>query len=243
MLGRSLLTLFLVLCAGQVGAGENPPAPLRQVLNQLIPHQKPDSIEPAPIAGLYEVSYGSMVFYASQDGRYIIRGDLLDVEGNTNLTEAKRSQARVQLLKSIDIASAITFAPEHPKHFVTVFTDIDCPYCRKLHSHIADYNRAGIGIRYLAFPRSGVDTPSYYKAVSVWCAADRKAALTAAKAGKKVVSKTCDNPVDAHMALAAKFNVTGTPTLVLEDGSVIPGYIGPLQLAQLLDEREPTAKR
>ena len=242
MIQKFVLALFLLPGIASAAAADDDLATVRKALQELIPGQTIDSIEPAPLAGLYEVRYGTLVFYVSKDGRYVVRGDVLDLQAGKNLTEDKRALARVELLKQVNPVSAITFAPRNPKHTVTVFTDIDCHYCRKLHSHMADYNREGIAIRYLAFPRSGVNTPSYYKAVSVWCADDRQTAMTAAKSGKKVAEKSCDNPVQKHMALAAKFNVTGTPTIILEDGTVLPGYVGARQLAHLLDENQSAAK-
>ena len=206
-------------------------------LTKIIPNQKPDAITKSPVTGLFEVTYGPEIMYVTGDGRFLIQGDLVDLESKKNLTEDKRSVGRLKLIDSIDPATMITFAPKEVKHVVTVFTDIDCPYCRKMHSQIADYLSKGIEIRYLAFPRSGLNTPSYYKAVSVWCADDRKEALTISKAGGKIEDKTCDNPVKSQMMMGTQVGVTGTPTLVLEDGTIMPGYVPPDQLSALLDER------
>ena len=130
----------------------------------------------------------------------------------------------------------IIFPASKPRHTLTVFTDIDCGYCRKLHSDIDKYNDEGITVRYLPFPRSGPDTPSYYKAVSVWCSDDRRAALTRAKAGQDVPNATCDNPVRASLALGHKLGVNGTPALILEDGHLLPGYVPPKKLAQVMEQ-------
>ena len=210
---------------------------ITEILAKIIPNQKPDAITKSPISGLFEVTYGPEIMYVTGDGRFLIQGDLVDLESKKNLTEDKRSVGRLKLIDTIDPATMITFAPKKVKHIVTVFTDIDCPYCRKMHSQIADYLSKGIEIRYLAFPRSGLNTPSYYKAVSVWCADDRKEALTISKAGGKIAEKTCDNPVKEQMMMGAQVGVTGTPTLILEDGSVMPGYVPADQLSALLDER------
>ena len=129
----------------------------------------------------------------------------------------------------------IVFAPKVVKHTVTVFTDIDCPYCRRLHKEVPAMNELGIKVRYLAFPRAGVHSPSFKEAVSVWCAKNPAQALTDAKAGKKVPEVTCDNPVLQHMALGEQVGVTGTPAMVLEDGRMLPGYIPATRLAQLLN--------
>ncbi len=208
---------------------------LKKVLSSLAPGKTPDRLEPSPVPGLYEVVYGPQVFYISKDGRFVVDGDVVDVKQGKNLTEELRSAGRLKLINTVDPANMIIFAPKHVKHVVTVFTDVDCPYCRKMHSHIDEYNQYGIEVRYLAFPRTGLNTPSYFKAVSVWCAADRKKAITEAKLGEAVPMRRCNNPVAHQYSLAEKLGVTGTPTLILEDGSVLPGYVPPKKLSQYLD--------
>jgi thiol:disulfide interchange protein DsbC len=132
----------------------------------------------------------------------------------------------------------IIYSPKQVKHRVTVFTDIDCQYCRRLHQEMAELNGMGIEVRYLLFPRAGVGSKSYDKAVTVWCSANRQQALTDSKAGKNLPNKTCDNPVDKHMALVEKLGITGTPTMVLEDGSMIPGYVPAARLLAALEGKE-----
>jgi thiol:disulfide interchange protein DsbC len=240
-----MILMALVLPAG-LQAGPTDVAGIRQQLEKIIPGEKPDSITESPISGLFEVLYGPEVFYVSKDGRYVLQGDLYDAgQQLVNLTEEKRTIGRRELIESLDEKSMIIFRSRKPKHTVTVFTDVDCAYCRKLHHQMADYNRAGITIRYLSFPRTGINTPSYFKAVSVWCADDRNAAITNAKNGAEPEPKDCINPVKEHMAVAAKIGVSGTPTLVLEDGTMLPGYVDPKRLAEILDhhDRENTAAR
>ena len=133
--------------------------------------------------------------------------------------------------------SMIVFAPKKVNHTVTVFTDIDCGYCRRLHTDMAGYNDKGIRIRYLFYPRAGIGSESYNKAVSVWCADDRKQAMTQAKAGQPVAPKTCENPVDEHYALGQAMRLQGTPALILESGETVPGYVPPDKLRQALDQR------
>lgn len=205
-------------------------------LAELLPDRKPDSIGLSPIPGYFEVTYGTMVFYISKDGRYMLQGDIVDLSAEKNLTEDKRGLTRLKLLSEVPAEGAITFEPKQVKHTIAVFTDIDCGYCKKMHSEIAQYNQLGIKVRYLAFPRTGIDSPSYDKAVSVWCAKDRNQAMTDAKADKPVETKTCTNPVKQEFELGKKIGVTGTPTLVLEDGSLLPGYVPADRLLQLLDE-------
>ncbi|HHH48294.1 MAG TPA: DsbC family protein [Gammaproteobacteria bacterium] len=232
-------TPLAMMVAGGVAAGEKEElATVRAALKAAVPQADPDSLTAAPFPGMYEAVYGSQVLYVSADGRYLLEGDLFDLQTRVNLSENKRQAGRARVVNDIDPKTMIAFEAENPKYTVTVFTDIDCGYCRKLHREMADYNKLGITIRYLAFPRSGVNTESYNKAVSVWCAADRKAAMTAAKAGETPPKRDCDNPVQAHMAAARAVGVTGTPTLVLEGGRVVPGYVEPQRLLQILEQAQ-----
>ena len=229
-----IVVIILGLSGVQAVAGDEVAA-INKVLQHLIPGSTPDRIAESVIPGLYVVSYGPDVLYISKDGRYVLEGDLLNTQTRENLTESMRSTARLKLLNAVDPKSMIIYAPKQVKHTVTVFTDVDCTFCRKLHSQMADYNKHGIAIRYLAFPRTGVNTESYYKAVSVWCSPDRKAALTRAKLGQPLKRVTCDNPVRQQMALADRLGVNATPTLILEDGSLISGYIPPDRMSKMLD--------
>ncbi|VAW75810.1 Thiol:disulfide interchange protein DsbC [hydrothermal vent metagenome] len=194
------------------------------------------SIGSTPIPGLYEVVIGSQVVYVSADGRYVLQGELVDFKTQKSLTEERRSSIRREIVDSIDESKMIIFKPEKVKYVVTVFTDIDCGYCRKLHSQIDQYLEKGIEIRYLFFPRSGPNTPSYYKAVSVWCSDDRKKALTDAKNNRSVPDKTCDNPIDEHMQLARKLGLRGTPFALFENGQSPPGYVAPDAMLQMLEQ-------
>lgn len=225
------------LCMSSLAMAADDTAKLNAALATLLPGATPDSVKASVIPGIYEVSYGGSVMYMTQDGRYLLRGDLIDVERGENLTEATRGQARLKIINAIDEGSMIVYGPKKAKHTITVFTDPDCGYCRKLHGEMAEYNRLGIKVRYVAYPRSGVDTPSYDKTVAVWCAKDRTAAMTQAKRGDELAKKTCDNPVRQHMQAANQIGISGTPTLILDDGSLIPGYVPPQRLAELLDQR------
>ena len=205
---------------------------------------KPDSIAPTALPGVYEVVLGTQVLYLSEDGRFALQGDLLDLSSHANLTENRRDELRSKALNDLSEKDMVVFAPEGPvKHTITVFTDVDCGYCRKMHSQIADYNKEGIKIRYLMFPREGIGSESFNKAVAVWCSGNRQEAMTKAKRGEKVESKTCENPVQAQFELGQKLGVRGTPSLFLESGEMLPGYVPPTQLAQMLAEsKDKTAK-
>ncbi len=210
---------------------------IKSSIARLMPGRQPDSIETTVIPGLFEVMMGADIFYVTSDGKHLLQGDLYALESKTNLTEEKRSEGRLALIKTIDPATEIIFKPENTRHVVNIFTDIDCGYCRKLHSEIDTYLARGIEIRYIAFPRSGYRTRSYFKAVSAWCADDPKKALTLAKSGQELEQKTCDNPVDQHLALAHELGLTGTPTMVFADGSIVPGYIPAEQLEEILNQQ------
>jgi thiol:disulfide interchange protein DsbC len=198
---------------------------------------KPEDLHATPIPGIYELLRGTDAAYVSPDGKYAILGDLYETGSNNNLTENRRRDQRLKLLAAIPEAQMVVFGPQNAKHTVTVFTDMDCAYCRKLHSQIADYNKLGIKVRYIAYPRTGPNTASWSKAEQVWCSADRKTALTEAKLGKSLPGKVCpDNPVAKEYELGQTFNLQGTPTLILGDGEMVSGYLPPADLVQELKD-------
>jgi len=213
---------------------------IKRSMAKSMPSVKIDSVKPSEVKGLYEVIVGANIFYVSGDGKYLLQGRLVDVATRKDLTEEKLSNTRKQAIEKVGQDNMIVFKPKIKKYTVSVFTDIDCGYCRKLHSEIDQYLAQGITIQYLFFPRTGKDSDSYNKAVSVWCADDRNAALTAAKKDQKVPAKTCDNPVDEHMQLGADFDVKGTPMIVSENGNIYPGYLPAKQLVEALEsEKNP----
>ena len=210
-------------------------ANIEQRLAKIAPQDQPDSIKATAVDGLYEVIFGSEVFYLSADGRYVLQGALVDLETNENLTEVAQSNIRAQLMGKLDESQMIVFAPDKPRHTLTVLTDIDCGYCRKLHAEMDQLNSYGIEVRYMMCPRSGINTPSHQKAVNVWCAKDQKTAMTKAKLGKSVPKADCDNPIESQLLLGQQMGVTGTPALLFDDGTVVPGYRPAKELAELLD--------
>lgn len=230
-----LIVLFLALSLSGMVYAADETADIKKTLKTLIPELDPDSIEPSMIDGLYEVVFGTRVFYISADGRYFLQGNILDTSTKTSITSERETSLRADLVKTIDESSLIVFSPESPKHTITVFTDIDCGYCRKLHREIESYQEAGIAVRYAAYPRSGPNTPSYFKAVSVWCGEDQKSLLTKAKAGEDFEQTRCSSPIDAHMEIAGKIGISGTPTILLEDGTLMPGYVPAERLLQVLE--------
>ena len=222
-----------LLPLGNAPAEEIPPA-LRSVLAEILAGVEPDEVAPAAVEGLYRVVMGQDIVYFSADGRYALRGDLIDVESNRNLSEHRRRQARLAVLEELGEESMIVFAPSLVKYTVTVFTDVDCAYCAELHRQVADYNALGVAIRYAAFPRAGIPSPSYDKTVSVWCSDDPHRAIGDAKFGHYVPERTCENPVSVHYAAGHELGVRGTPTFVLESGSLLGGYVPPGELVPYL---------
>lgn len=199
---------------------------------------QPDQIRETPMDGLLEVTYGAQIFYISKDGRYLINGEMFELASRTNLTEARLGKARLNMMAQVDESDMIIYkAKGKEKHVITVFTDIDCGYCRKLHKGMDEMNELGVTVRYLAFPRAGINSPSYNKAVSVWCADDRNKAMDDAKNLNKVTNKSCkDAPVKAHYALGKSVGVTGTPAIILSDGTLQPGYLPPKPLVKALEQ-------
>jgi len=211
-----------------------------QVLIDQFDNIDADDISDSGIPGLLEVNFDGTLLYATADGRYLIQGDVYDVVQKINVTERKRAAKRADAVTSLDTETMVIFEAEdtdEPVRTVTVFTDIDCGYCRKLHREIADYNAAGIKVQYMFFPRSGPDTASWYKAESVWCSDDRNEALTRSKAGEVLPEADCGvTPVDKHYELGLAVGVTGTPAIMTESGVLIAGYMPASELRSQLDK-------
>jgi thiol:disulfide interchange protein DsbC len=211
-------------------------------IRMLAPQAKSIAISETPIEGLLMVQIGGDIVYATADGKYLVQGRVLDMHTLEDLTEGAKAEIRRDLLATADMATQITFAPEEAKYDLTVFTDIDCGYCRKLHAQINEYNQQGIAIHYMAFPRAGIGSHSYDKAVSVWCAGNQREAMTQAKLGAEPDPAQCDNPIEQQYELGRELGVTGTPSLLTADGQMIPGYVPPEKLRERLDQMAATAK-
>jgi thiol:disulfide interchange protein DsbC len=222
-----------------------PPADPRAALLKLLPPgAKLDDLQPAPIAGIYQFTQGAEISYLTADGKYFIDGNVYDMKSRENLTEAQRTRARVAMISAVPESEMLIFSPPNPKYTITVFTDVDCAYCRKLHSHIADLNKLGIRVRYMFFPRTGPGTESWKKAEIVWCSANRNEALTLAKSGAPLdMNKICaPTPVKREYELGENIGVRGTPAIITEKGDYISGYMEPRELLDQLREFQ-VAKR
>ena len=209
---------------------------VREGIGKILKSGEVNNISPSEVDGLYEVMVGPQIFYVSADGKHLFTGKLYDIDKREDLTTPKISQAKAEYIQAAGEDNMVIFAPEKYEHTITVFTDIDCGYCRKLHAEMKDYNDLGIRVRYMMYPRAGVGSESFEKAVSVLCADDRNDAMTRSKSGEDVPKKSCENPVRDHFELGQLLGVTGTPAIFLESGDMLPGYIPAKRMSMILNE-------
>lgn len=199
-----------------------------------------EHVNPSPIEGWYIVQKGPIVAYISADGRYLMQGDLIDLDLQVNLTEQSRNSVRRELVASLEDDDSILFSPAEPKYSVTIFTDIDCTYCRRLHAQINEYMDLGIAVRYLLYPRNGPASRAWTKSEDVWCAQDRNQALTAAKLDRDFETTKCDaSMINKHYALGQGVGLSGTPAIVFDDGTLVGGYLPPAALSARLESANP----
>jgi thiol:disulfide interchange protein DsbC len=233
--GIAIFGLTALMATASAAESDAELAVVQAKVSGLFSEIKPEHVFPSQIDGWYTVRKGAVVAYISADGRYLLQGDLIDLETQVNLSEQDRNLSRMELLSELPEEQMIVFSPEEVKHTVSIFTDIDCTYCRRLHSQIDDYLAQGIEIRYMLYPRSGPATPSWTKAEQVWCAQDRNEALTLAKLDQDFQSGDCDpSIISTHYAMGQDIGLRGTPAIVLEDGTLVSGYLPPLQLTEAL---------
>ena len=253
---RILAVLALLVCnvalAARAAEGdpERPlpadvsPDPRVPLIKHLPPGSKLDDLQASQIPGIYQFTQGAEISYITADGKYFIDGNLYDMDSRENLTEVLRARARVAMISAVPESQMVIFGPKNPQYTITVFTDVDCGYCRKLHSEMAELNRLGVRVRYMFYPRTGPNTESWKKAEVVWCSVDRNEALTRAKAGIPLdMSKTCEGtPVAREYALGQSVGVRGTPAILTENGDYISGYMPPRELVQQIRDLQ-IAKR
>src|SRR5271155_3959262 len=240
----SMLKSLAVFALGAAVAGlfrpsisaEQPPDPRAALVKLLPAGSKIEDLRPSPIPGIYEFTQGADVSYLTADGKYFLDGNVYDMSTRENLSEALRSHARLAMIDAVPESQMVIFSPKNPLYTITVFTDVDCQYCRKLHSEIAEINKLGVRVRYMFFPRTGPNTESWRKAEVVWCSADRNEALTRAKAGAELdMNKTCGpTPVAREYELGQSIGVRGTPAIVTDGGDYISGYMPPRELLEAI---------
>ena len=237
-MNRLFLSAVLVLASVSAYAAE-PAATTdpRAAIAAKFPDLKVEDVRPSKIKGIYEIRIGAESAYVSADGKYVITGDMYEIDTRVNVTEQARAAERRVALAKLDERDMIVFSPTStPKHTITVFTDVDCGYCRKLHSEIEQLTKLGVRVRYMAYPRAGPDTQDWRKMEAVWCSQDRKAAITKAKRGENVTAPSCKTPVAKQFALGEQLGVRGTPAIFTMNGDYIGGYLPPGEMKQQLDE-------
>ncbi len=211
------------LSAKVQASAEKDVATLKQALAKRLPTIKVDSVSATPISGLYQVVVGSQVVYMDVNAEYMLDGDMVNLKTKKNYSEDAKAKIRLSVLNELGKENMLIYKPEKVEHQITVVTDIDCPYCRRLHEEVGEYLDNNVEVRYIFMPLKGESDRK--KTESVWCADNKQDALDIAKAGGDVDPKTCDNPLDKQMDAARKLGVRGTPAIILEDGEMLPGYI------------------
>jgi thiol:disulfide interchange protein DsbC len=245
---KLIFCLLAVLATTALGAESAAPdaaaqAAIKAAIAKKFPDIGVDLVRPSPMKGVYEVVMGAETAYVSADGKFLIAGDMYEIDTRTNLTEAGRQKTRVDALAKLDERDMIVFKPETVKHTITVFTDVDCGYCRKLHSEVKQLTDLGIKVRYLAYPRAGPGTEDWRKMEAVWCSKDRKNAITEAKAGRDVKAEQCSTPVARQFKLGEQMGVRGTPAIFTATGDYIGGYLTPGQMVKELDRVTAATKK
>lgn len=222
--------------ASSLSLAADPDQVIRKSLQSIQPDLPIEAIAESQMPGLYQIQLkGGRQLYASDDGQFLLQGYLFQIKDGkaVNLTEEHETKEIAKEINGIPAKEMVIFAVEQAKTHITVFTDTDCGYCQKLHSEVPELNRLGVEVRYVAFPRQGLQSPAYKELVSVWCAKDRQGAMNLAKTRQEVPAAECDNPVAKQYALGQMIGVSGTPAIVLANGKLIPGYQPAPQLAKL----------
>ena len=205
-----------------------------------LPGMRAASVDATPVPGLFEAVIDGQIYYVDASGDYLFDGSLVHLATRENLTEKRLGTLHMAALSDIDAADMLTYTPDEPTgRSVTIFTDISCGYCRKLHADLDVLLDAGIAVHYLLFPRAGLGSEGAAALESVWCNADPQAAMTAAKSGASVPEATCDNPIAEHVALAQQVGLRGTPLIYTDAGERIPGYREPAAIVDMIEASEP----
>ncbi|EXU75022.1 MULTISPECIES: bifunctional protein-disulfide isomerase/oxidoreductase DsbC [Erwinia] len=225
-----LLSLLITAFTGFAHADD---AAIRQSLTKLGLQQI--EIQPSTLPGMKTVLSESGVLYITDDGKQFIQGPLYDVSAGqpVNVTN-KLLEKKVEALRD----EMIIYKAPKEQHVITVFTDITCGYCHKLHAQMADYNALGITVRYLAFPREGMNGQVAKDMKSIWCVADRKKAFDAAMKGEAVSPADCKIDLAKQYQLGVLYGIQGTPAILLQNGMMVPGYQGPQEMKQMLDSQK-----
>ena len=250
---RKLFAVLLLAACAVAAAADAPAKPdakatdlkstdPRAVIAAKFPGVKADQVRPSQVKDIFVVDMGGDTAYVTADGRFLFAGDLYDVESRINLTESGRAASRSKALAKLDERDMIVFGPAAAKYTITVFTDVECAYCRKLHSQIDELNKLGVKVRYAAYPRAGPGTDDWHKMEAVWCSKDRKTAITRAKLDQEVKAPNCGaTPVAKQYELGEDLGIRGTPAIFTPHGDYIGGYLPPQELVQELEKMRVAA--
>lgn len=219
---KTVFTATLMLVSALSQADQDEYKSIKEMVSKTFPEMEIGGFKPSPIPNILEFNLGAQVLYVSKDGRFLFQGDIYDLVSQQNVTEISEQVSRVTNLEKLGEDNMLVYKAKDQKRFITVFTDIDCPYCRRLHEEVTQYQEKGISVRYLFLPFKG--KKSLEKSISVWCSKNPQEALDNAKNGRRVRNASCDHPIEKHMAVGRDFGVRGTPAIVLDNGEMVPGY-------------------
>ncbi len=210
---------------------------IRAAIKRVNPEVVPDYIGPSSVPGFLEVVIQGQVVFVTEDGHYLAQG-MVDLRDTRDVAQfGVMASRRLEAMKSIPASERIVFAPEgQTKYTVSVFTDVECGFCRKMHEEIEEYNRLGIAVEYLAYPRAGLGSADAQIMESVWCSEDRRKAMTDAKRGIAITPRKCANPVARHFEIAQRIGLRGTPMVIDADGITLPGYLPPQKMLEQLEK-------
>lgn len=233
-------TCFAVLVAGALPANAEGTDELEAEITKRLPDLTITSIADTPVEGVYELISGGQIYYIGDGGRYIIDGEMIDLETRDNLTNQRLGSIHIGLINNMDEGDMLVYTPENDTgRSITVFTDTTCGFCRKLHQELDLILDAGIAVRYLLFPRAGLGSAAHQNLQSVWCADNPQKAMTIAKSGGQVKDASCTNPIESHVALAQQVGLRGTPLIYLDTGAQVPGYRAAQELVRMVNDGKP----
>lgn len=236
----SALGLFLALSLNALSATADVLDDLHKNLETKLPGIPISSIAETPVDGLYELVADGQLYYVDESGEYLIDGNLIQLSNRRDLTEARLGALHFTMFDDLGEDSMLIYEPESESNrSLTVFTDISCGYCRRLHAELDTLMEEGVRLRYLLFPRAGLGSQGHKDLESVWCSDNPQEAMTIAKSGGQIPPMTCDNPIEVHVALAERMGLRGTPLMYLDSGERIPGYREAAIIANMINDSEP----
>jgi thiol:disulfide interchange protein DsbC len=233
-LRSTLFILALFLASPFVAADQQQIDQLRAALSKKVPDLADGEIAETQIPGVLELLSGGQLYYLTPDANYMLEGNLIDLDKRINITAQRKGTIHISSINAMPEEKMVVYSPKNATREITVFTDTSCPYCSKLHAEIDKILDAGIKVRYLLYPRAGLNSAAFNTLQSVWCADDQQQAMTDAKLGKNIKSATCENPINEHIALAQQVGLRGTPLIYLDSGQMVNGYRPAEQLVEMI---------